>query len=308
MKYYYCFSSKNNLFKEEIEFARILDLLIIYDFEKDIFLDKDNNEINIKDMLILPRTTIKDALNLLDAIKRHGGNSLVSKEDYHKTLNWPYYIKTKRNNIILTGREIISNPKFIIGMFGMDKVFFKTKNKNFSGVVEVSELLDNNSPFYFALKEHLDEDFIISSFVNIEKDQDGLLEYRAFIINGEIHNISRNSDSLLSDIPNEVITELENIVKNLKKTDFPNSYVLDLIVYSDLFWNKTIDVLECNPIIASRAYCTINTTKPSIFYSLPGGFASSLISFYSYDSNYKYEETRDINTRKLLNDNCCRKR
>lgn len=310
MKYYYCFSSNSNLFRGEIDYARSLGNIIFYDYNRDIFLDNDNNQIDISDMVIFPRSSIKESIRLLGAIKRHNGKSIISVEDYYKTLNWPYYIKTKRNCIILSGSEIINNPKLLIDMFGYDKVFFKTKDKNFSGIIDISNLLDLNSPFYLALKDHLDEDFIISQVVSIDSDKYGLLEYRAFVIQGEVFNVSRIGNDLPNDIPNDVISKLKEIVNYLKENSFSNSYVIDLFIYIDKKGNRIVDVLECNPIIASGTYLYnsifnknfsldnacfnkrnfngSNMTRfSSAFYNMSSGFSADLTSYtlFGYKSN-----------------------
>jgi len=320
MKYYYCYNTQKGLFEIEMTYAKDLGLYIFYDEEKDAFFDKDGNQIDIKDKPIFPRSGILQSKSLVDAIIRHGGNSLVKRKDYDKTLNWPYYIKTKRNNIILSGSQIISNPELIVNTFGNDTVFFKTKHKNFSRIIDISQLFNHHSAIYQTLKLHQDEDFILSDAVSIDKDEHGPLEYRAFIINGTIYNISRVSDSLLGRIPQIVLDILEDLVDSLKNTDFPLSYVIDLFIYKDKDDKRVVDVLECNPIIASGTYLynsifsqiadlihtcpsssipkekikygkannySFNITDniiPSIFYNLPKGFASDLtaISLFGY--------------------------
>lgn len=298
-----------------MECAKELGVYIFYDEKQDIFLDKDGNQIDVKNKCIFPRTGDLQAKSLIDAIIKHGGNSIVTKDDYDKTLNWPYYLKTIRNNIILSGSQIVENPQLIIDVFGQDKVFFKTKFKNFSQIIEVSEFLNQDSAFLMALKEHSDDDFIISDAVSIEEDKYGVLEYRAFILNGEILNISRISDFLLETIPREILDKLKESIANLKENDFASSYVIDIFVYKDKTGRRIVDVLECNPIIASGTYLynsifeqqqdiihncpsasipkekikygeskyysfdTAERRTPSIYYNLPGGFASDLTSF-----------------------------
>lgn len=315
MQYYYCYTKNNNLFETEVKYAKMLGLYIYYDELLDIFYDEFDDPIDIKGMNIFPRTSISQTKTLLDAIEIHLGNSLITQEDYEKTLNWPNYIETIRNNIILTGEEIINNPDYISEIFGNNKIFFKTKMKNFSQIIEVSKLYEDNSPFMKTLKKHSQDEFIISDEVFIEHDKNGPLEYRAFIINGNIYNISRISNTLLCTIPKEIIYKLQEIVSKLKETDFPKSYVIDLFIYKNKFGEKVVDILECNPIIASGIYlynsviekvedlehrcpsASIPKEKikydkhnkysfnikskatPSIYYKLPGGFASDLMSF-----------------------------
>lgn len=312
---YYCYSIKKGLFDKEMEYAKSLGVYLYYDQDEDKFYDKNNLLVDIKDKLIFPRTGALQAKDLVEAIINHGGISLVNQDDYEKTLNWPYYLKTIRKNIVLSGSEILENPQYIINMFNSDTVFFKTKFKNFSQIIKTTEFLKNDSPFINALKEHLHEDFIISDAVSIVHDEYGPLEYRAFIVRGEIFNISRISDNLLCRIPTEILNKLQSIIASLKETEFSDSYVIDLFVYKNQTDETEIDVLECNPIIASGTYLynsifekskdlkhncpsasiptekiqydsgeeysfnAINESTPSIYYNLPGGFAADLTSF-----------------------------
>lgn len=315
MNYYYCYSIKKGLFDDEMAYAKDLGVYIFYDENVDAFFDKDGIPFDIKDKKIFPRTGVLQAKTLVDAIIKHGGYSLVTNEDFDKTTNWPYYIKTKRNNIILSGKQILENPQMIINIFGNDKVFFKTKHKNYSEIIKVSNFFEQESAFLKTIKEHEDEDFIISDAVSIEEDEYGLIEYRAFIVNNEIINISRVSGYLLGFIPKEVLDKSNDIINNLKKTDFPKSYVLDLFIYNNEKNKKVVDVLECNPIISSGLYLynsvfekqqdllhkcpsisipkeklksskskyygfnVKETRRPSITYNMPGGFSADLTSF-----------------------------
>lgn len=320
---YYCYSIKKGLFDNEMAYAKELGIYIFYDEDKDDFFDKDGIRFDIKDKKIFPRTGVFESKTLMDAIIRHKGHSLVTSEDYDKTINWPNYIKTKRNKIIISGREILENPSQITKVFGNNQVFFKTKEKNFAEIVEISEIIKSESALSKAIKEHLDEEFIISDVVSIEQDQHGLLEYRAFVVNNQIMNISRVSSYLLSTVPGEIVEKLNNVISNLKETDFPKSYVIDCFIYKNELGIKEIDILECNPIVTSGLYLynsvfeyqhdlthkcpsasipkeklrygqnkyygfnVVETRNPSICYRLPGGFAADLtaITFFGEKSS-----------------------
>jgi len=312
---YYCYNIKKGLFDDEMKYAKDLGSYLFYDKEKDLFLDKDDNIVDIKGKKIFPRTGAIQSPKLLEALMRHEADSILNIDDYQRTLNWPKYIKTERRNIIMNGQQIIENPEKIVELFGKDKIFFKTKNKNYSDIIDVYKFLDKNSSFYKTLYEHQLDDFIISDVVNIIEDKIGKLEYRAFIIEGEIYNISRIHDYLLESIPKIVLKKLKDTINYLKDTNFPKSYVIDLFVTKDKNEKIIVDILECNPIIGSGTYlynsifskstdllheCPSasipiekikygpvteygydikNKSIPSICYNLPGGFAADLASF-----------------------------
>lgn len=312
---YYCYSIKEGLFDGEMKMAKDLGVYLFYDEEDDLFIDQHDNIIDIKDMKIFPRTGVLQAPTLLNAIVKHQGIGIIDNKDYEKTLNWPRYIKTKRMNTIISGKEILANPDAIINQFGTDSVFFKTKDKNYSQVISVEKFLDKESPFYKALQTHQDDEFIISDVVEIIKEATCPLEYRAFIVEGEIFNISRVHDYLQGSIPHNILEKLISVIDQLKDTDFPKSYVMDLFVCKDKTNKTYIDVLECNPICSSGTYlynsvlqktddllhsCPSRAipiekikygpsshygfnvdgeTIPSIYYELPGGFAADITSF-----------------------------
>lgn len=311
---YYCYMIKKGLFDEEMAYAKDLDRYLFYDKNLDVFVDKDDQIVNIKDKNILVRSGVFEYPKLLEAVISHGGNSITKVDDYELVNNWPNYIKTKRKVMLLKGSEIINNPSIIKDNFDDIQVFFKTKIKNYSGIVNISKFYELNNGFYKALCEHKDDDFIVSDVLDIKTDASGELEYRAFIIDGQIMNISRRHDYLICQNPEEIVAKAKEVVRDLSNTEFPKSYVLDLFVTND-----GIDVLECNPIEGSGYYLynsifdatddLIHTDPvltipkfqrlygkrelfshdaspsgvPSICYELPGGFAADIITFSLID-------------------------
>ena len=142
---YYCYSIKRGLFDLEMDYAKEIGVYLFYDEKNDLFYDKDDNVIEIKGKKIFPRTGALEAQKLVEAVIKHGGLSLVGIDDYEKTLNWPNYLNTDRTKIILTGEQILSNPKKIVDLFGKDSVFFKTKNKNYSQIISVEQFLNKKN-------------------------------------------------------------------------------------------------------------------------------------------------------------------
>ena len=316
----YCFSTTEGTFRSDSLYAKELGIYIFYDEKKDIFIDKDNNIVDIKEMDLFPRTGVLQAKALVDSILKHGGKPLVTHDDYETTLNWPNYVKTNRKNVIMSGKEIIENPNYILELFGEDSVFFKTKNKNYSGIIEIEKLLNKDDSFYKAISAHLDDDFIISEVIDIVQDEYGPLEYRGFVVNGKLLNVSRVHDFLLCTVPENVVSKMQQTIEELDSTSFPKSFVVDVFVCRDDKENTFVDVLECNPIVASGTYLynsvfdstedflhkcpsasipvekikygytseygfdVKNKPIPSICYQLPGGFAADILSFAFFDA------------------------
>lgn len=251
---YYCYNIEACLFDNEKEYAKEIGVYLFYDEMQDVFVDKDNNIIDIENKVCFIRTGVYEEDDLMNAVIRHKGKLLTSKDDSIKVLNWPNYLKTKRKATIFSGQEIIDNLDKIVKTYGNKNLFFKTKDKNYSQIIDVSVLCDKTSSLYKALEIHAKEDFIISEDVNIIENECGPFEYRCFIVNNKILNISRVNDYLLEQIPDDIINKANEIIDKLKNSDFPDCYVLDLFLYEDKNHNQILDILECNSIESSGTY------------------------------------------------------
>lgn len=122
-------------------------------------------------------------------------------------------------------------------------------------------LLDRECAFYKALLYHLDDDFIISKKVNILEDEYGQKEYRFFVINNEVYNISRCTTSILHRIDSDILNEALRVIESLKGV-FPGYYVVDLMEY-ELDKKRYIDVVEFNTISSSGLYLYNSCLKKS---------------------------------------------
>lgn len=252
---HYAFSAEFGSFVAEAKYAKELGKYLFYDEKKDIFLDKDGNIVDITGLDIFPRTGVLQADALINAIYNHGGTSTwVKVADGEKVMSWPDYIRTKRTNLIMSGKEILENPNKIIELFGEGHVFFKTKVKNYSQVLDVCKLLEREGNFYKALEAHKDDDFILSDVVDIIEDDYGMREYRCYVVDGKPLNISRVHDFLVGTVSPDLEHKVLEIMESVKDTDFPRNLVIDLFEYKDSNGEVCLDVLECNPIIASGTY------------------------------------------------------
>ncbi len=313
----YCFSTEQGSFYGDAQYAKEIGKFIFYDEKKDEFTDKDGNIVDVMGMEILPRTGVLQATALIEALDRHGAKSIVKMGDYEQTLAWPKYIETKRRNVLMSGKEILDNMESIIEMFGPGEIFFKTKNKNYSQIIDIARLVDPNDALHQALMVHLNDDFIISDVVDIVRDKYGPLEYRGFVVDGELFNVSRISDFLMCGVPKDCIKRMKEVIEEAKKTGFQKTFVVDLFYYKDSSGNISLDVLECNPLIASGTYlynsvfsksCDLEHSDvkkipiekmkygrsnmysedivvkscPSICYELPGGFAADVVSYMMF--------------------------
>lgn len=251
----YCFDSRLpfDYSKTEMALSKMNGNGILYDNVSKVFTDFEGNKIDISSKIILPRTGVTQIYDMNDEIVKQGGILAISNEQVTMIENWPNYYFNEREIKILKGKDlidlnIIEQLKNIYG----EEIFIKTKVKNFSGVIAIDLLLDNECAFYKALLYHLDEDFIISKNVDILLDKYGKKEYRCFIVNNEVYNISRFTTSVLHKINVKVLEKAQEIIKKLEGV-FPDFYVLDLFEYR-LDGKDYIDVVEFNPIHASGLY------------------------------------------------------
>jgi hypothetical protein len=147
---------------------------------------------------------------------------------------------------MLNDQELLT---YIYEVFGKNpEVFFKTAKKDFNGIVDLTELYEEESDLRKAIKLHEDEEFILSEKVPVNEDEIGRQEYRIFIYQGRIMNISRITDTTYHTIPEDLIEYIEELLTSIPH-NFPKSFVLDVFSYGHMY-----DILECNPIEASGRY------------------------------------------------------
>lgn len=247
----YCFDK--NLTWKEIKISKANGNGILYDNRLKIFLDFDDNIVDITDKTIFFRTGVAQGYEMIEQIIKQGGIPIISKHDIDKVEHWPKYYHTDRRIQILQGKQLI-NPEIVQmleNVYGQE-IFIKTMKKNFSSVIPIELLKDKDCVFYKALRYHLDDEFFVSEKVEILEDKYGKKEYRCFIVNGQIYNISRITKEIFHKIDASVLEKLQEIVQSLKGI-FPENYVVDLFEYQSNN-QKYIDVVEFNPIYAAGLY------------------------------------------------------
>lgn len=245
----YCYDkriAKNEDIIREINVARKNHVVIVYDEITKKFYDLNGNVYSIKGQKVFPRTGALQIEIIIDAIEKNGGIPINNKDMISKIELWPLYFKTNRNVLVFEGRELLTEETatYIKKLFG-DKMFIKTVDKNFTGVINPSILENRNCNFCKALKLHERELFIVSDFVDIKEDKLGTKEYRCIVVNGKLYNISRLTFHKKHKIEQNVLQFAQNIAKS-----YTGSYVVDLMENSE----GLIDVVEFNPIEASGMY------------------------------------------------------
>lgn len=226
-----------------------------YDSENDMFLGPDLKPIDITGALIIPHNHVRNAEQFRLRIKESGGIISGEIENENIVTNWFELYSPKRKFHKIKGRELLdlTTLEELEREFGPE-IFFKTIEKSYYEVIKLEYLKDPKTVISRALEKHLEEEFIISEVVDIKKDDLGRKEYRIFVFNNQILNISRCTDCFLHQIEPEVYERAKQILEEVKALSFPSSYVMDLFEYVDKNKNSQLDILEFNGISASGRY------------------------------------------------------
>ena len=251
----YCFNAKhfrdNERTNKEIEYAISKKVFIYYDEEEQVFKDEFDKIVDVGNKEVFPVSFIFQLPALIDALTKNGAIIPNTIDQIHMVEEWYNHIVTQRNMISFTG-DMASDQEFLNFVYevfgGNPEVFLKTTKKDFNGIIDLSELYDEESDLRKAIKLHENEEFILSEKVQVNEDEIGQQEYRIFIYQGRIMNISRITDYTYHRIPQDLIEYVEELLTRIPNY-FPKSFVLDIFSYAHMY-----DVLECNPIEASGRY------------------------------------------------------
>ena len=239
--------------EREMALSKINGNGILYDDDLKEFRDSDGNIFDITGKVIFPRTGVSQIYDMNDEIVKQGGIPIITNEQIDLVVDWPNYYTTDRKIQIFKGKDLINIDvvKNLETEYGKE-IFIKTKDKNFNGIIPVSLLKDNECAFYITLTHHLEDEFIISEKVNIIEDEFGKKEYRCFIVDNQVYNISRLTTEVLHKIDEDVLLKVQEIVEQMKDK-FQGYYVVDLFKY-EKDGKVNIDVVEFNPIHSSGLY------------------------------------------------------
>jgi hypothetical protein len=259
-----------------IQRAKEKNILLIFNRENKKFYH-NNEEIDITNKVIFPRSNIEHEKELLEEIEKNGGLSIETIDNQRTITIWPTIIQPLHRQItVTTFKEFSDNPEKYHELY--KNLFFKTALKShncftlksyrtvlmslFSENLSDEDLftqkdspkkptLMTNPPIF---NVHSDDIvFLTETFERIDdpKNKVNCKEYRIFVIDNTIVSISRSYVDYPTIVPNEVktfaFTQVEK-VSNSKK--FPSSYVLDIgQVIIDR--KEVIDIIEFNPICSS---------------------------------------------------------
>lgn len=251
----YCFNLKeineHKYANEDIEYAKKNGVFIYFNENTNEILDEFDNIVDVNNKEVLPVSFVKQLPNMIEALTKKGAIIPNNIESINKVKEWYKYIETKRLIVSFKGK-CLHDPEFLNYIYEVFKnnpeVFLKTKEKDFNGLVDLTDFFDEKSDLRKAFSYHEEEDFILSEKVDINQDEIGYEEYRVFVYKNRIMNISRNTDTIYHEIPSQVIEYAEDILTSLPSS-FPKTFVLDIFSYQHM-----LDILEFNPLEASGRY------------------------------------------------------
>lgn len=283
---YYCFNNKE--FRDlprtnrEIAFAISQNTFIYYDEEENTFKDYQDNIVSVHGKKVIPSSFVLQLPKMIEALQREGAIIPNTLEDISKVEEWYKYIETKRLIVSFEGKDL-NDHEFLYYLAEVFKnnpvLFLKTKKKDFNGIIDLEELINENSDLRKAFSYHEEDEFILSEKVEVNQDEIGSEEYRIFIYKKRIMNISRITDTTYHKIPEEVIEYAYRILESLPN-NFPTTFVLDIFSYQNMY-----DILELNPFEASGKYLynTIFSFSDDLTHehieSIPGEKDASNVSY-----------------------------
>lgn len=250
----YCFSFKqvsDTEMNEKIKRAQSLNCFSYYQSENKVFLNQFDEIIDLNGKEVFPVLDILNMKKVITALIEVGAIIPNSLEDIHKVLHWYQFIEPIRTYIPFTG-DMLHDKAFLTYLWEVfsdsQEVFLKTVQKDFNGIIDFSSLFDENSDLRKAFSYHENDEFILSNKILVDEDKIGKQEYRVFVYDRNIMNISRVTNTTYHKIPNSVLEYAKEVITSLP-IDFPRSFVLDIFKYQN-----TLDILEFNPIEVSGCY------------------------------------------------------
>jgi hypothetical protein len=201
-------------------------------------------------MRIFPKCYIPYINQLLTNLEKHNAKSIVTIDDFNKTLHWPKYFQPdNRPAKLTTYGDFKLNYSTYKQLF--PNLFLKTVKKGLH--IKNLKYGQENNKFYTkpSIIHIYDNTEIILSqmYDNIidTKNNTNKKEYRIFVVNGQLYSISRAYVDNPIQIPQYVLDYAYKKISDINKTDFVKSYVLD-IVECVIDNKQVVDIIEANPI------------------------------------------------------------
>ncbi len=247
--------------QEDVILAKQKGKLLLFNTITQIFIDNDGNSVDINGKEIFPRCKIQDSEQLLSAIERNGGNSIVTRANSKIVESWFEHIDVQRKFLRTTFGEVQENLNFYEKKFG-NQFFLKTIKKQFSNICHIIQMGNSKILFSFVGYSLFSGNMLISDnstpvlvtdALSIIRDDYGKREWRVFVVKSKIWCVSRASDDLI-DIEPYIFEKIKTKIEQISEVSiFPSSYCVDFFEY-DNNGEIIFDICEFNPIESSGVY------------------------------------------------------
>lgn len=239
---------------QEIDYYSKKGEAVFWNSDKRIFTDTDFKEVKINKQLIPRCMDASDFPKLAEDANKLNIKLINTPYEFHSIENWMSILPQKYLNrrLIVTTKESASKDfKHYYNLVKDDngRFFIKSvvKGWSYSGSPEGWY----ETGMVMSLEHGSEKDLVMfSKYIDIEEDDYGTIEYRCFIINGQVRSISRYLDY---DIVVPTQDAADFIVDFVDKTVgfyFPKNVVLDIMQSKDGNWH----LVEANAIPYAGRY------------------------------------------------------
>lgn len=248
------------MYQKEIEEAIRLNKFLVWDDKTDNFYNINRCRVNISGKKVFARG-LNPKLN--KKIEEKKGIPTSTRKEQSLIINWPSAIKVDRDIKITSLRQIQNKQDYILANYTIkDKIFIKTLRKGFADTCLVDvcgdevnfiplKTVEDNS--YSFDKISPNDRLLISKPIRPTKDEHGLREWRAFVIDNQLQSISRRDATYHIEVEHEVLEFAKRKIK--ENTDLiPGSYVMDVMEYFDENNELKLDIVEFNNIVNAYAF------------------------------------------------------
>jgi len=239
---------------QEIDYYSKKGKAVFWNKDERIFTNIDFKEIKIKERLIPRCLDASDFPKLAEDANRLGIQLITTPFEFHAIENWVQILPRKYLNrrIMTTTKEDASKyfknyydqVKDVKGRFFIKSV---VKGWSYSGSPEGWY----ETGCAMSLEHGNGDDLVMfSEFIDIEEDEFGTIEYRCFIIDGQVRSMSRYLDYDIVPPSQEAADFIVDFVDKTVGFYFPKNVVLDIMQLKDGSWS----FVEANAIPYSGRY------------------------------------------------------
>jgi len=238
---------------QEIDYFSNKNKAVFWNKNKHIFTDTDFNEIKIKNRII-PRCNIPDFSRLAEDANKFNIPLITTPYEFHAIENWSQILPSHYLNrkVITTTKESAANNfkhYYDLVKDKYDRFFIKSIVKSWSYFGSLDGWYETGAAM--SLEHGFEKDLVMfSEYVDIKEDEYGTIEYRCFIIDGEIRSMSRYFDYDIIVPSQEAADFIVNFIDKTVGIYFPKNVVLDIMQLIDGSWS----LIEANAIPCSGRY------------------------------------------------------